>query len=162
MKTVLAAPFLAMLLSVPVLAQDTTEADAVRGFVETAYPRITTFEPSQGDPALQKRVRYFASEKSLSAYVDAKTADGTIALVFGKGGQAVDDIISKVSVSKRGNGDWQADFIARHKSLGPGVEDVECISVRLGLKEMPLGPGINPVAIDTITTRPSKVKCPVD
>ncbi|MCS4088957.1 hypothetical protein [Rhizobium sp. BK176] len=162
MKTVLAASLLAMLISVPALAQDKTEADAVKDFVEFAYPRITTFEPSQGDPALQKRIRYFADEKALSAYVDAKTADGTIALVFGKGGQAIDDIISKVSVSDRGNGDWQADFIARHKSLGPGVEDAECISVRLGLKAMPLGPGISPVAIDTVTTKPSKVKCPVD
>jgi hypothetical protein len=162
MKLVLAAPLLAMLFSVPTQAQDTPEADAVKDFVEFAYPRVTTFDPSQADPALLKRIRYFANEAALSSYVSAKTADGTIGLVFGKGGQAVDDIISKVSVSDRGKGDWQADFIARHKSLGPGVEDAECISVRLTLKEMPLAPGMSPVAIDTITTKPSKVKCPVD
>lgn len=157
---IIVAPLVAMLFSAPAFAFDTADDQTVKAFIETAYPRINSFSPMQDEDALATRIRYFATEKAFQDFTDSKTADGTHEFVFERGGFVMDDIISKVSVMGRGEGEWQAEFIARHKSLGEGVEKAECISVNVSLKELPLAPGMYPVGIESITTKPSKVKCP--
>ncbi|MCZ7860766.1 hypothetical protein O9X98_05050 [Agrobacterium salinitolerans] len=157
---IIVAPLVAMLISAPALAFDTADDETVKAFIETAYPRINSFSPMQEKEALATRIRYFATEKAFADFNEAKKADGTHEFVFERGGFAMDDIISKVSVFGRGEGAWQAEFIARHKSVGQDVEKAECISVRVALKELPLAAGMYPVGIESITTKPSKVKCP--
>lgn len=157
---VLVAPLVAMLFSAPAFAFDTADDETVKAFIETAYPRINSLSPMQEKDALATRVRYFATEKAFQDFTESKKADGTHEFVFERGGFVMDDIISKVSVMGRGQGEWQAEFIARHKTLGQDVEKTDCISVKVSLKELPLAPGMNPVGIESITTKPSKVKCP--
>ncbi|MCV9964629.1 hypothetical protein OIU34_22315 [Pararhizobium sp. BT-229] len=159
---VLVAPFVAMLAASPALAFDTADSDTIKNFVETAYPRITSLSPMQEQEGLGTCVRYFATEDAFRKFSDALKADGSIDFVYRDGGMTIDDIISKVSVMDRGKGEWQAEFIARHRTLGPDAEKAECLAVRIVLRELPLAPGMNPVGIETITSKPSKVKCPAD
>ena len=159
---ILVAPLVAMLATSPALAFDTADVDTVRSFVEAAYPRITSLSPMQDEESLGTRLRYFSTVDAFHQFSDARKADGTHDFVFGSGGMVMDDIISKVSVMDRGKGEWQAEFIARHKSLGADVEKSECLSVRIGLRELPLAAGTNPVGIESITSKPSKVKCPAN
>lgn len=159
---ILVAPLVAMLAASPALAFDTADSDTVKSFVETTYPRIASLSPMQEEESLGTRLRYFATENAFNQFSEARKADGTLDFVFGSGGMIMGDIISKVSVTDRGKGEWQAEFIARHKSLGADVEKVECLSVRIGLRELPLAAGTNPVGIESITSKPSKVKCPAD
>ncbi|MDW9481176.1 hypothetical protein GOB57_21255 [Sinorhizobium meliloti] len=158
----LAAPLVVMLHSAPALAFDTADEDTIRSFVESAYPRIASLSPLQEQDALATRIRYFATEKAFREFTESKKADGTHEFVYERGGFAVDEIISKVSVMGHGDGEWRAEFVARHKTLGQDVEKAECLSVRVALKSLPLAPGSYPVGIDSITSKPSKVKCPAD
>jgi hypothetical protein len=159
---ILVAPLVALLFSAPALAFDTADEETVKSFIETAYPRINSFSPMQESDALATRIRYFATDKAFQDFSASKKADGTHEFVFERGGMVLDDIISKISVTGRGEGEWQAEFVARHKSIGQDVETAECLTVKVALIELPLAPGLNPVGIEGITTKPSKVKCPRD
>lgn len=159
---ILVAPLIAMLAASPALAFDTADSNTIKSFVETAYPRITSLSPMQEQESLRTRMRYFATEDAFRKFSDTLKADGSVDFVYRDGGMVMDEILSKISVMDRGKGEWQAEFIARHKTFGPDVEKAECLSIRIGLRELPVAPGMNPVGIETITSKPSKVKCPAD
>ena len=139
-----------------------SDPDMIAAFVKEAYPRITSYAPMQKPGTLKSRLRLFSTQEAFDTYNESRNADGTLDFVFSKGGMVMDDIISKISVYDRKRGEWKAEFVARHKSLGPGVEEAECISVTVIVQELPLVAGMGEAGIESVESRPSKVTCPQD
>ncbi len=140
-------------------AIDVADNDSIETFVTESYPRISSFNPMQDRDQLKERVRFFATQDAFDTYLQSKDADGTMEVVYDKGGIVFNEIVSKVSVYDRKNGDWKAEFIVRNKKLGQEDETVECQSVAIGLSSLPLAPGSFAVGITSIETKPSKIKC---
>lgn len=149
----------AALFSSNAYAIDVADADSLQTFVTEAYPRISSFNPVQDPELLKERVRFFATQEAFDSYLKSKTDDGTMEVVYGKGAIVLDEIVSKVSVYDRRDGDWKAEFVARHKSFGDQEETAECVSVTVELVSLPLAPGSFAAGITSISTKPAKVKC---
>jgi hypothetical protein len=153
---------ISVLTGSPAVAFDTADVDTVTNFVETTYPRITSLSPMQEEEALATRLRHFATEDNFRQFSATRKEDGTLDFVFRDGGMVVNNIVSKVSVTEKGKGEWQAEFIARHKRIGSDSEDTKCLAVKVSLRELALAPGTTPLGIENITSKPSTVKCPAD
>jgi hypothetical protein len=127
----------------------------------TAFVRLNSLDP--GDPAgqLAKRVGFFASRDAFERYM-VQARKGTAFRIVSAGGMALYDTVTAPIVRKLEQGKWQVETVVREKTLEGENDSLGCISVTQVLSELPPAPGVNEVGIETVVTKPSKIKCPQD